>query len=81
MATWIAHIIIAENLLKKYNFERKSFLIGSIAPDSGIPNEDRSGFDPSKKITHWINEDGIIAAETFYDKYISHKISIEDKNK
>lgn len=53
MATWIAHLRIAENLIKKYDFEKKPFIIGNIAPDSGVPNEDWSKFDPPKEVTHW----------------------------
>lgn len=81
MATWIAHLRIAENLLKKYNFEIKPFLVGNIGPDSGMPNEDWSNFDPPKKITHWINEDGLIEAETYFDKYLINQNFTEDKHK
>lgn len=56
MATWIAHLRIAENLLKKYDFEIESFLVGNIGPDSGVPVEESSEFDPPKRITHWQNE-------------------------
>ncbi|WP_138205618.1 hypothetical protein [Haloimpatiens lingqiaonensis] len=34
MATWIAHLRVAENILKKgYNFEQKAFIVGNIGPD------------------------------------------------
>jgi energy-converting hydrogenase Eha subunit F len=40
MATWIAHLRLAENLLEKIEgLDAAWFAIGSIAPDSGIPDE------------------------------------------
>jgi len=81
MATWIAHLRIAENLLKKYDFEIDSFLVGSIGPDSGVPNEDWSEFNPPKGITHWQDELGTINAEAFFDKYIRNLNYKEDKHR
>jgi hypothetical protein len=74
MATWIAHLRVAENILSKgYNFDREAFVVGNIGPDSGVPNEDWSSFDPPKKITHWEGEGKEIDAEGFWDKYLSGK--------
>lgn len=44
MATWIAHLRIAEDLLS-YGFELaiEPFLVGNIAPDSGISDGDGDG--------------------------------------
>jgi hypothetical protein len=71
MATWIAHLRIAERLLNKgYNFEPTSFIVGNIGPDSGMPNEDWSEFNPPKTITHWQTEDNRVNAKCFYEKYI-----------
>lgn len=81
MATWITHLRIAESILNKYNFEIEPFLVGSIGPDSGVPNEDWSQFDPPKKITHWTNESGKIEAEAFFDKYIRYQKFSEDNQK
>lgn len=81
MATWIAHLRVAEEILKKYDFETESFLVGNIGPDSGVPNEDWSQFDPPKKITHWKREEGKIDYEAFYDKYITRNIQSEDKQR
>jgi len=54
MATWGAHFRIAENLLKKnFNLNRKSFTIGNIGPDCGLPNKDWSAFTPPKEISHF----------------------------
>ncbi|MFR1708393.1 MAG: zinc dependent phospholipase C family protein [Clostridium sp.] len=79
MATWIAHLRIAENILKDMNnFDSRAFILGNIGPDSGVPNEDWSNFNPPKKITHWINEENNIDAEEFFHKYIE-KYTRENK--
>lgn len=73
MATWIAHLRIAENILKNMDdLDSIAFILGNVGPDSGVPNEDWSSFNPPKKITHWINEENNIDAERFFDKYIKN---------
>lgn len=52
MATWLAHLRVAERILSGgFTFSRRDFLAGSIAPDCGIPVP--GGFDPPKEVTHW----------------------------
>ncbi len=54
MATWGAHLRIAERVLKEYpNLHRGFFAIGNIAPDCGIPNENWTSFTPPKEISHF----------------------------
>lgn len=54
MATWIAHLRIAEKLLEALpELDERSFTFGSLAPDSGKPNADWSAFDPPKTVTHF----------------------------
>lgn len=73
MATWIAHLRVAEKLLAIYkDLDKESFLVGNIGPDSGVPNEDWSSFTPPKKISHWENEAGTIDAEDFKKRYLSN---------
>lgn len=80
MATWIAHLRVAEGLLKKgYDVDKESFIVGNIGPDSGVPNEDWSSFDPPTVITHWKNEAGKIQPEDFYEKYLKDKAGEMDK--
>lgn len=72
MATWIAHLRIAENILKNgKHLDEKSFVSGNIAPDAGVPNEDWSIFSPPPNITHWRDEVGKINAENFFNKYLN----------
>lgn len=41
MATWGAHIRIAENLLNLgFNLDEETFLVGNLAPDCNQANED-----------------------------------------
>lgn len=56
MATWIAHLRVAERLLSTFpDIHRCGFSIGNIAPDSGIPNEDWSAFEPPPQTTHFLH--------------------------
>ena len=71
MATWLAHMRIAEffmNIDNKLNCS--DFLVGNIAPDCGVPNENWSKFTPAKHITHWQLDGKNIDAENFKEKYI-----------
>jgi hypothetical protein len=78
MATWIAHIRLAENVLK-YGFELDIpfFLAGNVAPDSGLPTPE--GYVPQKKITHWKDMNGNIQPEDFYAEHLEGK-SYEPKH-
>lgn len=74
MATWIAHLRLADNLLN-YGFEldRQSFLLGSLAPDANLNNEDVLGY-MAKKTSHFRDDDnGHIQPEDFYNAYIHNK--------
>ena len=71
MATWIAHLRIAEYFMNKYpNLNCDEFLVGNIAPDCGVFDENGI-LTPSKKITHWLTEQIIMDAEGFRAKHLS----------
>lgn len=54
MATWLAHLRVADRLLDEFGFPAREFLVGNIAPDCGEPIPGRPDcFDPPKEITHW----------------------------
>lgn len=58
MATWITHLRVAEAF--KSQFNRKSYmsyLIGSIAPDSGMLNDDKLTYTPPSHISHFLEPD------------------------
>jgi hypothetical protein len=54
MASWISHLRIAELIQKQMQFPSyKYFLIGNVAPDSGVLNEDRTSYTPSGEVSHF----------------------------
>ena len=60
MATWMVHLRIADGIMKEIpKLERQEFIMGNIAPDSGVPNEDWSVFTPNTNVSHF-NKDGEI---------------------
>ncbi len=75
MATWIVHLRVAEGLLDAIDeLDRCQFLIGSLAPDSGLPDEKWQRFEPPPEVTHF----GRIGRARwpfkdlkFYQKYLS----------
>jgi len=74
MATWIAHLRVAENLLKGMpELDPAQFAIGSIAPDSGLPDEKWEKFSPPPEITHFIKPGHSVwdsADLEFYRRYV-----------
>ena len=56
MGTWICHLRIAEKLLTHFpELDTTLFTFGNLAPDSGIPNETWTEFDPPKEVTHFLH--------------------------
>ncbi|HLA44365.1 MAG TPA: zinc dependent phospholipase C family protein, partial [Aggregatilineales bacterium] len=78
MATWVAHFRMAEAILNQgINLNRKMFVVGNIAPDSGLLNEGTLSYDPPKHITHWIDQDNNIQPELFYVQHIAAKNDLD----
>jgi hypothetical protein len=75
MATWIAHLRIAENLLESIPaLDAGQFAIGNIAPDSGIPDENWEKFKPPPQVTHFKRSKSVhkdIADLDFYQGYLA----------
>lgn len=54
MASWMVHLRIADALLDRIKgLCPVEFVVGNIAPDSGVPNEDWSVFTPSTHVSHF----------------------------
>lgn len=74
MANWITHLRIVDDLFEKgIGLDQKGFVIGNVAPDCNVENEDWTKFTPSREVTHWMNKkrDKLSADyEGFYNKYI-----------
>lgn len=76
LATWLAHLRIAEKIKERIpGISLPYLMIGSIAPDSGCPDETFRNYNPPKEITHFrVNLEGDknkINLEAFYEKYLS----------
>ena len=54
MASWMIHLRVADLLLDKIpDLDETAYVIGNIAPDSGVPNDDWSVFTPPKSVSHY----------------------------
>jgi hypothetical protein len=54
MASWIVHLRVAERILEEIEgLDWDQFGLGSVAPDSGIPDEKWEKFDPPAEILHF----------------------------
>ena len=73
MASWMVHLRIADALLQEIpDLCEKEFIVGNIAPDSGVPNEDWSAFFPSTKVSHFKGTGEFANPKAFAEKYFSH---------
>ena len=79
MASWMVHLRVAEVLLEQISgLSETEFIVGNIAPDSGVPNEDWSVFTPSTDQSHFklICENGKkeISVDGFIAKYFTKEM-------
>lgn len=76
MGTWISHLRVAENLLPLFpDVDEVTFTFGNLSPDSGIPNEDWTVFDPPKEVTHFLRkgqEEHEIQDLVYYKQYLAN---------
>ena len=70
MASWMVHLRIADKLLERIpELAETEFIVGNIAPDSGVPNEDWSTFSPPTTISHFKSESRDANPDSFASKY------------
>ena len=70
MASWMVHLRIADKLLDEIpGLSPIEFIVGNMAPDSGVPNEDWSAFSPPTKVSHFKTGDEKAGPEAFAAKY------------
>ena len=73
MASWMVHLRIADELLRHWEqLDETAFVVGNMAPDSGVPNEDWTQFRPPTSASHFKTktESGSrIDTELFCGKY------------
>lgn len=80
MASWMVHLRIADKLLDKIpDLSPVEFIMGNMAPDSGVPNEDWSSFSPSTKVSHFRTDDGSFRKEIDLNAYLSRYFAPEQK--
>lgn len=73
MASWVTHLIIADSVMSQCpDLDRHGFCVGNIAPDCNVENEDWTCFTPSRRVTHWMNEERKVASDcdSFCNEYI-----------
>lgn len=76
MASWMIHLRITDKLLSQISdLDEEAFIMGNIAPDSGVPNEDWSRFTPSTAVSHFRTDNGTgkkkIDIEAFVNRYFT----------
>ena len=70
MASWMVHLRIADKLLESLpGIAPVEFIVGNLAPDSGVPNEDWSAFDPPYATSHFKTGNEKAGPEAFAEKY------------
>jgi hypothetical protein len=71
MASWMVHLRIADKLLDRLEgLDETLFIVGNIAPDSGVPNEDWSSFTPSGDVSHF-KAKGTDKSKIDIDRYVN----------
>lgn len=54
MASWMVHLRVADRLLDRLEgIREKEFIMGNIAPDSGVPNADWTAYAPPTEVSHF----------------------------
>lgn len=81
MASWMIHLRVAQQLYQKLGIKQKEeFVLGNIAPDSGVPSEDGTGYVPDATISHFrtIDENGIknVHEELFIERYFTDSLRL-----
>ncbi len=76
MASWIVHLRITDKLLDQIpDLSPVEFVVGNIAPDSGVPNEDWSAFTPSGDVSHFKTTDADGLKDIHVNKYVEQYFS------
>lgn len=80
MASWMVHLRIADKLLDIISgLSDEEFIVGNIAPDSGVPNEDWSAFTPSGDISHFKTTDPDGFKDIHINEYLERFLSKDQR--
>lgn len=78
MASWMVHLRIADKLLDQIpDLSLVEFIVGNIAPDSGVPNDDWSAFTPNTTISHFKTHGNKADPQEFAAKYFTPSLQKE----
>lgn len=78
MASWMVHLRIADKLLDQIpDISPVEFIVGNIAPDSGVPNDDWSAFTPNTTISHFKTHGNKADPQAFAAKYFTQDLRRE----
>jgi len=81
MASWMVHLRISDMLLDAVpNLSETEFVVGNIAPDSGVPNDDWSVYTPAKSVSHFKDRDTSGKSYINIEKYVESYFN-EEKRK
>lgn len=81
MASWMVHLRVADELLECLKgVAETEFIVGNIAPDSGVPNEDWTAYTPSTEISHFKTylKDGTVKIDV--ESYLQQYFTAEQQN-
>ena len=80
MASWMIHLRIADKLLDRIpGLSPIEFIMGNMAPDSGVPNEDWSAFFPSTAVSHYRRDNGTGKKKIDIDAYVGQYFTPEQQ--
>ncbi len=82
MSTWVTHLMVADKVLQQISeLSKHEFLVGNIAPDCNVENEDWTSFTPSREVTHWMSEGRKVAADCdrFLHEYVEKSEKLDKK--
>lgn len=76
MASWMIHFRVAQAIYQRLGLRCiPEFILGSIAPDSGVPNEDGTGYLPPSSVSHFneVDANGVkgVHEECYIAQYLS----------
>lgn len=72
MASWMIHLRIADKLLDRIpDISPVEFIMGNMAPDSGVPNGDGVTFIPDKSVSHFKVSDNVMRPEAYIEDHFT----------
>ena len=76
LASWVTHMMIADRIMELFpSLSRHEFMVGNIAPDCNLQNEDGNNYTPTREVTHWMSGKWKTArdSERFLHEYVEKK--------